>query len=358
MCNACASLDATKAEAFAYQMLNLLNNGALSILISIGHRTGLYDTLSNLPPSTSQEIADKANLNERYVREWLAAMTVGKIVEYDPETKQYSLPPEHASYLTRAAVPENLAVVAQYIGLMGCVEDKILDCFKNGGGLQYEEYERFHEVMPQDSDQTVVAGLFDNILPMIPGIVDQLRSGITVADVGCSVGHALQVLAEKFPNSRFVGIDISEAAIKEASRVAADKGLANLTFRKQDAVAWVEPEKYDLIFTFDAIHDQAEPGIVLSNIHKSLKADGTYLMQDIAASSHLENNLEHPLGPLMYTISTMHCMSVSLANDGDGLGTCWGEELMEQMLREAGFTRLRSQKLPHDIQNVYFVCGK
>jgi len=115
---------------------------------------------------------------------------------------------------------------------------------------------------------------------------------------------------------------------------------------------------YDLVTTFDAVHDQADPAAVLGGISNALRPDGVYLMVDIAASSHVHNNADHSIGPLLYTISTMHCMTVSLAQDGEGLGTMWGEEKARRMLGEAGFTRVEVERLPHDFQNNYFIARK
>ena len=137
-----------------------------------------------------------------------------------------------------------------------------------------------------------------------------------------------------------------------------DDGLTNLTFAARDAAEWREPHAYDLIFTFDAVHDQASPDVVLRNIYESLRPGGTYLMQDIAASSHVEKNLEHPVAPFIYTISTMHCMSVSLANGGMGLGAAWGRETAQAMLRDAGFDDVSIYQLAHDFLNDYYVCRK
>ena len=127
-----------EAEAFAGRLLTVLNDGALCLMISVGHRTGLFDAMRELPPATSDEIARHAGLNERYVREWLGAMVTGRVLEVDPQSNRFSLPPEHAAYLTRAAGADNVAVFAQYIALMGGVEDGIVECFRKGGGVPYE----------------------------------------------------------------------------------------------------------------------------------------------------------------------------------------------------------------------------
>jgi SAM-dependent methyltransferase len=350
------AFDQAVSEAFAERMLGMLNEGALALMVSIGHRTGLFDTMSTLPPVTSAELAAAAGLNERYVREWLGALTVGQIVHYDPATRTYHLPPEHAAWLTRAAAPNNMAVFAQYIPLLGEVEEGILAKFRSGGGLHYHDYPRFHSVMAEDSAQTVVAALNDYILPLVPGLVERLHAGIDVLDLGCGQGLALFALAQLFPNSRFSGYELSTATTAATAARAAELGLTNLHFAAQDAALLDEPARYDLICTFDAIHDQADPARVLRNINRALRPEGVYLMQDIRASSALENNLDHPAGALLYTISTMHCTSVSLAAGGAGLGTMWGEELAVSMLAEAGFTNVSVEQLAHDFQNNYYVA--
>jgi 2-polyprenyl-3-methyl-5-hydroxy-6-metoxy-1,4-benzoquinol methylase len=351
-------LDQAKSEAFAERMIGILNDAALALVTSIGHRTGLFDVMADLPPSTSQQIADAANLNERYVREWLGAMVVGRIVEHDPEDGTYYLPQEHAAWLTRAASPNNIAVTAQFIPVLGMVEDGIVESFKHGGGLPYSAFPRFHEVMAEDSGQTVVAALADHILPLVPGLIERLEEGIDVLDVGCGSGRALNLMARTFPSSRFSGYDFSEEAIARARAEAQEHGTTNVRFELKDAAALDEKASYDLITTFDAVHDQADPAAVLKGIADALREDGAYLMQDIAGSSHAHKNMNHPIGPLLYTVSTMHCMTVSLSQGGEGLGTMWGEEKAREMLEEAGFKEVEVKQLPHDFMNSYYIVTK
>ncbi|MEW6299489.1 MAG: class I SAM-dependent methyltransferase [Thermodesulfobacteriota bacterium] len=350
--------DQATADAFADRMLRILNSGALALMISIGHRTGLFDTMATLPPSTSPHIANAAGLHERYVREWLGAMVTGRIVAYEPTTDTYALPPEHAASLTRAATPNNLAMFMQYIPLLGAVEDGIVECFRHGGGVPYAAYPRFQHVMAEESSQTVAAALVDAILPLVPGLVDALRQGIEVLDVGCGRGHALNVMAKAFPRSRFTGYDFSKEGIAAGHAEAQAWGLANVHFSVKDVATIDEVNRYDLITAFDAIHDQARPREVLKRIAMALRPDGTFLMQDIAASSHVHKNLDHPMAPVLYTISCMHCMTVSLALNGEGLGAMWGEEKARQLLAEAGFTQVEVTRLSHDIQNSYFIATK
>lgn len=347
-----------KAVAFSESLIDVLNKSAIALAISLGHRTGLFDAMHYLPYSTSAQIADAANLDERYVREWLGALVTGRVVLYDAAAKTYKLPDEHAAFLTRQAAPNNLAATMQFVPLLGSVEDKVIECFKSGGGVPYAEFPRFHEVMAEESGQTVLPALLDSILPLAAGIVEKLKAGIDVLDIGCGMGKALILMAINFPNSRFTGYDFSEEGIGRARAEVERLNLKNLRFEIRDVALINEIERYDLITAFDAIHDQAKPAVVLCKVFNALKLDGTFLMQDIAGSSHVHNNMEHPIAPWGYTISYMHCMTVSLALGGDGLGTMWGEEKAQEMLNEAGFAGVATHRLEHDIQNCYYVAGK
>jgi 2-polyprenyl-3-methyl-5-hydroxy-6-metoxy-1,4-benzoquinol methylase len=350
-----------QADAFARRLLDTLNAGAVCQMTSIGHRTGLFDVMATLPAATSETIAEEAGLNERYVREWLNAMTVSRIVEHDPENRTYRLPPEHAAFLTRSASPDNIAVFAQYIPLLGTVEDDIVACFKTGGGVPYDRFPRFHSVMAEDSAQTVLSSLNEHILPLASGLTEKLTRGIDVLDVGCGRGRALIQLARDFPASRFTGLDLSREAIEFANAQAQRCGLDNVRFLVRDVTDFehtADPERYDLITTFDAIHDQARPLSVLRGIYRALKADGIYLMQDIHGHSEVHKNLDHPVAPLLYAVSTMHCMTVSLAQGGEGLGTMWGQEKAQELIRAAGFENVEIHQLEHDFQNDYYIIRK
>jgi SAM-dependent methyltransferase len=352
------TLNQQKAEAFAGQLLSTLTGGMLSLLISVGHRTGLFDKLATLPPSTSEQIAAATGLNERYVREWLGAMVTSGIVTYDPAGRLYVLPVEHAMSLTRAAGPGNMATMAQFVSLFGNVEDQVLDAFRNGGGVPYSQFGKFQKLMAEESAQVVNATLLNVTIPLVPGLQKKLESGIDVLDVGCGQGHAINVMAKAFPESRFTGYDFSDEAVAAGTAEAKAMGLTNARFVNKDDATMGEAESYDFITAFDSIHDQAQPRKVLANIAHALRKDGTFLMVDIAGSSNLEDNVGNPMAPLFYSISTLHCMTVSLALGGEGLGTMWGEQLARQLLADAGFTSVETKNVPGDIMNAYYVCRK
>ncbi len=351
-------LDPEKKETFAERMVGVLNDSSLALMISIGHQTGLFDTMAKLPPSTSQQIAQAAKLKERYVREWLGAMLTGRVVEYDPAGATYHLPLENAASLTRSAGPENLALYMQYIPLLGNVEEGIIKSFRKGGGVPYSAYPKFQKIQSEDSSSIYDATLVQTTLPIVPGIVDRLKSGIEAADIGCGSGHAVNLMAKAFPKSRFTGYDFSREGIATGKTEAKKLKLSNTRFVIQNASKLNERSRFDFITTFDAVHDQAKPKTVLKAIARALKPDGVYLMVDIAASSNVHENLDHPLGSTLYTVSCMHCMTVSLALKGEGLGAMWGKQKALEYLTDAGFPNVVIKEVPGDIFNYYYIARK
>ncbi|WP_019624033.1 class I SAM-dependent methyltransferase [Thioalkalivibrio thiocyanoxidans] len=349
------------AEAFGEHLIEVLNHGAVCLMLSVGHRTGLFDQMRDRPAATAEAIATAAGLNPRYVREWLGAMATGGFVTVEPEGPRFALPPAHAACLTRAAAADNLAVFAQYIGLLGGVEDRIVDAFHTGEGVGYEHYARFHEVMAEDSGQSVLSSLESDILPLVPGLTDHLERGIRVLDVGCGRGRILNRLATLYPRSEFTGLDLSAEAIEQARAETQTLGLDNAVFIEADAATLdrhVPARQFELITTFDAIHDQADPLATLEGIHRALAPEGIYLMQDIRGSGAIRDDLDHPLGPFLYTVSCMHCMPVSLAQGGPGLGAMWGEPRAREYLARAGFHDIQVHQLAHDPQNNWYVATR
>ena len=345
---------AADPEEVAARVIGILNDGAICLLAGVGHELGLFDTLAALPPATSTQLADAAGLDERYVREWLGGVVTAGFVEYVPADQTYYLCPDHAPFLTGTG-PDNLARVMGMFPLLGQVTPKVVETFRTGGGLSYDDHPGFHDLQAADSASVNDGSLLDVIVP-ITGEVSRLEAGIDVADIGCGEGHAINLLARAFPASRFTGYDFSEEALVAARAEATAWGLTNARFETLDVAELEVVAAYDLVTTFDAIHDQAHPATVLANVRRALRPGGTYLMVDINAQSNLEDNLELPWASFLYTVSTWHCMSVSLGQGGDGLGTVWGVQTAERMLREAGFADVVVHDVADDPFNAYFVA--
>jgi SAM-dependent methyltransferase len=350
------NFDPTRADAFAARMTQTLNDAFVAMMLSIGHQTGLLEAIADLPPSTSEEIAKAARLDPRNVVEWLDTMVVSRIIDYDPQTRRYQLPPEHAVSLTRKGDAPSFAPQMQWVSCMGEVEPRLVEAFRNGRGVPYSEYARFHGIMNESNGQVFDKTLVKITLPSIPGLVDRLQMGVDVLDVGCGSGHAINVMARAFPSSRFSGYDFSPEGISAAAAEAKGWGLENARFEVKDATLIDDVDAFDFIASFDAIHDQAKPRRVLSNIAQALRPDGSYLMVEPRAETPVEENLDAPMAPFLYAISAMHCMQVSLAYDGEGVGAAWGDQMAREFLREAGFEEPVSHPIEGDVMNTYYVA--
>jgi SAM-dependent methyltransferase len=285
-------------------------------------------------------------------------MTTAGIVEYDSARDTYRLPPEHAALTTRAAGPHNFASFMQFIPIAAAVEDDVMACFRNGGGVPYSAYPKFHAAMAEMSGAIFDASLVNTTLPLVPGLIARLEQGIDVADVGTGSGHAVNVMAKAFPNSRVVGLDFSEEALARGRAEAASMGLSNARFEVKDAATLDGSTQYDFITTFDAVHDQAQPDRMVAGIYAALKPGGYWLCVDVAASSNVGENRDHPIGTFGYTVSCMHCMTVSLAYDGVGLGAMWGVQRARELFRQAGFEDIAIHSVDGDVMNNYYVCRK
>ena len=345
------------APPFSERLTDILNYGALNLAMGLGYRTHLFDVMDTLDsPQPVSTIAENAGLHERYVLEWLGIMVTGGIVDLSRNKAGqdlFRLPKEHADLLTRRAGNANMGVYTQEIPLLtSIVFEAVENGFKTGEGIAYDMYPGFQRFMGQLADAKHRQVLVSRFLPSVEDgeMVKKLRAGISVCDIGCAEGCALLLMAEAFPGSRFLGIDIDETALVTARSEAARKGLSNIAFINQDASRLNEAPQLkgsvDYVTAFDAIHDQTKPSKVLEGIHAILKDTGSFSMVDIAASSDLSKNMDHPMGMFLYTVSLMHCMPVGLAEGGAGLGMMWGREKAVEMLEGAGFRARGGQGNP------------
>lgn len=348
------TIDPDRAGAFAERLTGIFSDALVTFMIEIGHRLGLFDAAA-VGPATSVELAARTGLQERYVREWLAAVTTAGIVEYEPDGRTYTLPVEHAAALTGTG-SANLAPMSLLASHLATTLDDVIESFRRGGGVPYERFRpRFTDVMDRMSRGFFDERLVGGVLPLTGDLPERLRAGIRVAEIGCGTGHALNLLAAAFPASEFTGYDLAADAIEKARCEAASLGHTNAAFEVRDVASLPDGPPFDAIFAFDAIHDQADPAGVLRNIHDALAVGGTFVMLDTRSSSNLEDNVGNPAAPMLYATSVLHCMTVSLAEGGAGLGTCWGQQLAERMLADAGFEVVSVDDVPDDPVDLVYV---
>ncbi len=349
-------IDRKRVQEFARQVFGLYTGGVLTLMIELGYRNGLFEAAAQ-GPATSEELAARAGLDERYVREWLGAMATGGVFDYDAAAHRFTLPAEHAQCLTGPS-SRNLAPGSQTLRMLATRLPAVAECFRQGGGVPYSAFQPdFTEAMDASWRRIYDGLLIKAFLPLVKGVPERLQAGIRVADVGCGTGHAVNVMAREYPRSTFVGFDLGREGITRARAEAETMGLSNVRFERLDATKLPPEPTFDLITSFDAIHDQRDPATALRRIAGALAADGLYLMMEPRASSDLGDNLGHPFAPYLYGISVLHCMTVSLAEGGTGLGTAWGEQVARRMLADAGFTSVEALAAPGP-QNTIYVCRR
>jgi len=350
-------VDPDAVEAFASQVFGYYTGGMLTFMIDIGHRTGLFAALADRP-ATSDELARRTGLHERYVREWLGALTTGRVLTYEPADTTYALPPAHAACLTGGGA-NDLAPVSRLATHLAKHVDAVTDTFHHGGGVPYERYRpEFTDVMDGLNRGKLDELLLSEWLPLAPGLAERLAAGARVADIGCGTGHAIVLMAQAYPDSTFIGYDIADDALAAGRAEARAVGVTNVRFEQRDVAELVTDEPVDVVVVFDAIHDQVAPATVLRRMHDALTSGGQLFMVDINAASDIADNLEHPLAPFLYATSVLHCMTISLAHDGAGLGTVWGRQLARQMLTDAGFSDIVDRDAPSDPFNAIYTARR
>jgi SAM-dependent methyltransferase len=284
-------------------------------------------------------------------------MVTGGIVEYDAGPRTFTLPAEHAVCLTGAS-SRNLAANSQALAMLAKRLPAVIACFRAGGGVSYSEFRPdFTEFMDASWRLLYDGLLIKAFLPAVRGLPERLAAGIRVADLGCGTGHAVNVMAREYPRSDFVGYDIAADAISRARAETQALCLSNARFEILDVAHLPAEPTFDLITSFDAIHDQRDPAAVLRGAAIALASDGIYLAIEPRASSNLEENVGNPFAPWMYGMSVLHCMTVSLAEGGAGLGTAWGEQTARQFLAQAGFTSVEAVDAPGP-QNTIYICRR
>jgi SAM-dependent methyltransferase len=341
-------MDRQRIEAFLDRFVGYAAGATTIGLLAVADRSGLLSWLGEHPSGTAEEIARGAGLETRYVEEIMSGLTAAGAVEYDPEGRVFSLPPEHALFLSNEESPYYMCGWLDLIPSVMTQLDGITDATRHGGGVGFEKFgEAVIRGIDRGNGPSQRVFLTSRWLPAVPGLVDKLESGARVADVGCGSGTAAILMAEKYPRSHVLGFDVSPESLDLAR--SRSQSIGNVEFAAYPVEAIPSNPPYDLVTSFDVIHDLVDPLAGLRRIRESLAVDGRFLMMEPNASSHLENNLSDR-GALLYGVSSLHCMTQSLARGGAGLGTAWGWELAEDYAIRAGF---RSFQLLGQIANKF-----
>ena len=350
------AVDPTKVEAFVHKVLGDTSAMAVTLMAAVGDRLSLFKHLAEAGPATSAELAARANIDERYAREWLGAMASAGYVAYDQPSARFALPPEHVPVLAQESGPFFFGGTHQMLIGMAKPLDQVVQAFRQGGGVPQSAYD--DDLWDGLARHT--SGWFENLLipqwlPAMPEVQARLERGASVADVGCGRGRALIKLAQAFPHGRYVGYDVFGPTIAQATASAEAAGVADrVRFEQRDAAQGL-PEAYDIVTTFDVVHDSADPLGLLRAIRQGLRRDGRYVCLEINCSVRLEENAGQ-LGAMFQSVSVLYCMTTSLANSGAGLGTVGCHEpKIRELCAAAGFGAVRRVPMDNPFNILYEV---
>ncbi len=337
-------MEQERIEQLASRVVGDMGGAFTMALGYIGDRLGLFRALAEAGPLTSEELAAKTGLNERYVREWLRAMVAAEYIEYDANSRKYVMTEEQAFVLANEDSPMFVGGAFHFTTPSILNVPKILDAFRHGGGISYSEIgDEIPEAIERFFRPGYVHFLVRDWLNTVPGLTARLARGAQVVDIGCGCGQSTIAIARAFPASRVLGIDYHRPSIARARKLAATYHLPNVEFLEGPAHEIPRERRYDLICSFDCIHDMVDPRATLRAIHDALADDGVYVWSEPNASAQAHEN-RNPLGKVFHAISPLHCMTVSLAHNGEGLGTVIGEEGARALAAEAGFAAF--ERLP------------
>src|SRR5215470_20226065 len=335
-------IDDKKLQQFLGKMLIDLGAAISVPLVRIGVRLGLYKAMDGFGPMTSAEFADKANISERYAREWLAQSAASGYLSYDPSSRRFELPPEQAMVFADEESPFFMGGGFDAVAALYQTQPLVEEAFKSGGGIDWGDHAGClfcaigAMLRPRYS-----ANIVQKWLPALDGVVSKLERGAKVADIGCGTGHSTSIMAKAFPHSTFVGYDFHKPSIEHATERSRQSGGAdNIRFEVAKAKDFPARD-LDLVTCFDVLHDLGDPVGAATHIHRSLKPDGTWMLIEPLAGDATEDNLV-PLGRVAYAFSTMVCVPVSLSQEvGMALGAQAGQKRLAEIIKAGGFSRVR-----------------
>lgn len=334
--------DPAKLEQFMHKMVGDMAAAMSGSLVITGVKLGLYGKLAQIGPASSRELASEMNLDERYVREWLAAQAASGFVDYDSASQTFSMNPEQMLALANEDSPVYVAPAFELIAAGYIDEPKITEAFQSGAGVGWHEH---HECLFRGCEKFFRPGYRANLvgswLPSLGGVIEKLERGGKVADIGCGAGASTIIMAAAFPNSEFVGFDYHDSSIQRAREAAEEAGSAsNLRFEVAKAKE-AQGSDYDLICCFDCLHDMGDPVGAARHVREMLKPDGTFMIVEPLAADNLSENI-NPVGRMYYSASTMICTPGSKAQEvGLALGAQAGEGRLTEVLKAAGFSTVK-----------------
>ena len=343
----------SKAAQFAGKLVEDVGAGARAALSYIGDRLGLFKAMAGAGPITVEELARRTGLHARYVRAWLETMVSAEYVDYRPADRTFLLPPEHAAVIADEESPLFMGGAVEFLVPAVVVTPKVQEAFRTGKGVAYSEYmPEVFEAIARWSAPGFKHQLVQTWIPTMPQVDQRLQTGGTAADVGCGQGLASLQMAKAFPRARFWGFDPHGPSIERARANAAAQGLADrVTFETIDGVD-LPKRQFDFISTFDVLHDSANPAAIVGAVRQALAPEGTYLAYEPNLSTKLEENVT-PWGRLLYPVTTLYCMSVSLGQGGAGIGSDVNEGMVREWSRVAGFSRFRKLPIEDPVSGFY-----
>ncbi|MCZ6783696.1 MAG: class I SAM-dependent methyltransferase [Proteobacteria bacterium] len=348
-------MDKDELRAFMGRFMQMTTGAAVLGIVAVADRTGLFRGLAGAGPLGIEAIAEKTGLQERYLREALSSLAAAEIVRYDPARQTFELPDEHAACLADESSPYFLAGWSQIVPALYGAIPGVVRAFREGGGVPFTAFgsDMVEGIARSNGPGTRIL-LTRKWLPAMPDVVARLEAGARVADVGCGGGDAAITMAGAYPKSTVTGFDVDETSLARARAAAEQAGVSNVEFERVSAQEFPAEPGFDFITTFDVIHDLADPRGALEQIRRALRKEGTYLMVEPVAGDTLEENL-NPAGAMTYAMSTLHCMTQSLAHGGAGLGAAWGPNAPENLCGEVGFTRFRRLDVDNPFNAFYEV---
>jgi ubiquinone/menaquinone biosynthesis C-methylase UbiE len=346
-------MDQERVKEFQFRMFTDTGSALAGVLMHVGDRTGLFKTMAERSAMTAEELAVATKLQPRYVLEWLSAMAARKVIDYDASTGRFSLPEEHAAVLADEDSAVFTGAWFQTLPDFYALTTDLVRAFRQGGGVSSEMSPDLLEGFSRARRAVFRHQLTTQWLPLVPALMARLHEGALVADIACGAGHSTMIMAKAFPSSRFVGFDIADNALRLATRQAAEAGIGDrVEFRLGSLEEPIGNREYDLATLFDCVHDFADPARATGNVRTALKPGGSGLIQELNVGEALVDNL-NAFGGFIYTVSTLHCMSQSLGQNGAGLGAAMAPSVLRRIVLDAGFAALDRLPLKHPLYALY-----